>query len=371
MTRETTETINRIALLATGDEITNGDILNTNAQIIAQKLFSEGMHVGLHMTAPDNINEIETCIEYLLKTHDALIITGGLGPTSDDITRYALSKAINQPLIFNEESWENIIARFKVIGLGSPPEGNRQQALFPKDATILPNPVGSAPGCMAQSGKKNIFMLPGPPFECLPMVDKFVLPTLKQNGFKKTLFYDHWLLFGVSEGHIADQLDRIGKPFDCTTGYRLAYPYIEFKIYSNHEKDFNAFVSQAEKIITPYLISNGKQTASEMLIKNLENINFVLAIHDTATGGLLENVIETRKTVSHLDFRAEKPDIEIRGLTEFWQQKDTSDTQLEIHFSNGTVVKKQVPLRGRESRVKLYAVEYICHAILSETKDLL
>jgi nicotinamide-nucleotide amidase len=97
MTRDTAESNNRIALLATGDEITNGDILNTNAQIIAQKLFSNGMHVGLHMTSPDNTNEIEASIQYLLKTHHALIITGGLGPTSDDITRYALSKAINNP----------------------------------------------------------------------------------------------------------------------------------------------------------------------------------------------------------------------------------------------------------------------------------
>src|SRR3990167_2392698 len=100
MTRQTLSS-NKIALLATGDEIINGDILNSNAQEIAHCLFNHGMSIGIQMVAPDNLNEIETAIHFLLKNHRALIITGGLGPTSDDITRFAVSNALQSPLVFN------------------------------------------------------------------------------------------------------------------------------------------------------------------------------------------------------------------------------------------------------------------------------
>lgn len=364
MTRDTTATPNRIALLATGDEITNGDILNTNAQIIAQKLFSNGMHIGQHMTVSDNTSEIEQAITFLLSTHRALIITGGLGPTSDDITRYALGKALNRQLAFDDATWQSICDRFKTLGYqGEPPEGNRQQALFPDGAKIISNPSGTAAGCMIDHQEQLIFMLPGPPFECLPMVDTFVLPKLKQAQFSEILFYDHWLLFGVSESVIAEQLDALAKPYQCTTGYRLAYPYIEFKIYSNHEKDFRAFVALAEKALAPHLISDGKQTASSMLKKKIETLDFVLSIHDNATGGVFESLIKTPKNSANLDFFAEKPAVKILGLSEYWEEEDASDTSIEIQFSNGSTVKRNIPLRGRESRVKLFAVEYICEQI--------
>lgn len=356
---------NPIALLATGDEITNGDILNTNSQIIAQKLFSNGMRVGLHMAVRDDISEIEQAITQLLKNHRAIIMTGGLGPTSDDLTRYALSKAMHTPLSFNETVWNAICDRFKQLGYkGAPPEGNRQQALFPENATVIPNPGGTAAGCMLQKDNQFLFMLPGPPMECLPMVDAVVIPELKKSGFPEISYYDHWLLFGVSEGQIAEELDSIAKPFDCTTGYRLAYPYIEFKLYSNNQKDFKALVSLVEKVIAPNLISDGKLTASEMLRKKLDDLYSVLTISDTATGGLLESTIKTPKTAQHLDFSVtDNAQIVIKGLTEYWQAKETEHTHLEITFANKHTVRKQIPFRGRGIRVKQYAMEFICQQI--------
>ena len=354
---------NKIAILATGDEITNGDILNTNSQVIAQKLFKSGMQVGMHMSARDNIGEIEQCIVALLKTHRAVIITGGLGPTSDDITRYALSQALKQPLIFNEVVWETICKRFQFLGYtGTPPEGNRQQALFPEHATIIPNPDGTAAGCFSRHNNQIVFMLPGPPSECLPMVDAVVLPTLKEANFTEIVFYDQWLLFGVSEGHIAEKLDAIAKPFDCTTGYRLFYPYIEFKLYSNNQDDFNALVAVIEKEIAPYIIDTGKQTASALLIKKLMSLSSVLSIRDLATGGLLEHTLRTPETFSHLDFTPHvDPMVEIKGLEDFWQGGKNHQASIEITFANGPSLKKTIPFRG--SRVKHYAVEYICQQI--------
>src|SRR4051794_34592502 len=91
----------KFALLATGNELTSGDILNTNGQFIAKTLTEQGFTIGDHVICSDQESDIVTCINFLLSHHDVLIITGGLGPTSDDRTRNALSTAIKKPFVFN------------------------------------------------------------------------------------------------------------------------------------------------------------------------------------------------------------------------------------------------------------------------------
>ena len=258
MTRQKPFTSHLIALLATGDEICNGDILNSNSQEIAQQLFSNGIQVSMHMTVADNLPDLETAMHFLLKNHRALIITGGLGPTSDDLTRQALSHVLERPLIFDEATWQSIVERIHRFGIPTPPESNRQQALFPKDARIIPNPNGTAAGCMVQHEEQLIFMLPGPPTECLPMFNNAVLPALKNNHFQQIFHYQKWLLSGVSEAKLAEELDKIAQPFECTTGYRSFHPYLEFKLYSKNKEDFNALVPLIEKAITPYIAGDKK-----------------------------------------------------------------------------------------------------------------
>lgn len=370
MTRQTHAT-QKIALLATGDEISNGDIVNSNTREIAKKLFDLGMPIGMHAITSDNTGEIETAILFLLKNHDALIITGGLGPTSDDLTRYALSNACHRPLVFDTATWEMIVARLKRFGYPEPPQSNRQQALFPENATIIENPNGTAAGCMLEHEGKTIFMLPGPPAECLPMVDQVVIPTLTTKHFTKTFFHQSWLLFGVSEGQIAEVLDEIAKPFDCMTGYRLAYPYLEFKIYSENKTDFLKLCHLIEPNVAPHLISDGIQTASEALKTYLTNGQPSIQICDRATGGLLESTLKTPLNHQHLNFThdtnitADVPTFLITGLAEFWQQKlDCTLTEIEIDYFFQNVhekIKRNVPFRGE--RVKRYAVEWTCYII--------
>lgn len=368
--RRESHTSDKIALLATGDEITSGDILNTNSQEIAQRLTNNGMSVGNHMTTSDNVAEIESAIHFLLKTHRALIITGGLGPTSDDLTRYALAKAVNRPLVFDDATWEAICERHKLLGYtGALPEGNRQQALFPEGATIIPNPNGTAASCLVQHGEQIIFMLPGPPPECLPIVDNVVLEHLKKANFQHVSFRQSWMLFGVSEGKIAGELDAIAQPYDCTTGYRLFYPYIEFKLLSNHKKDFETVMPMIQTAVAPYIISEGKKTASMELHEKLKNINFSLGIRDDATGGSLESTLKTPSTCAHLNFAPTEntlPRVEITGLNEFWNGEKTIEAQIEIKFfakNFQNTLQRKIPYRGM--RIKLYAVEFICHQINS------
>jgi nicotinamide-nucleotide amidase len=366
-----TDIHHKIAILATGDEVVNGDINNSNTQEIAARLTNAGMQVRTHMAAPDTVKEIHQALAFLLKTHDALIITGGLGPTSDDLTRYALSEVLNRPLQFDTDTWNEICSRLKRFGYDAPPESNRQQALFPEGVEIISNPNGTAAGCMIKLNQQLIFMLPGPPGECLPMVENIAIPALKTAEFQQLSYHKKWLLLGASEGKLAEELDDIVKPFDCITGYRLFYPYIEFKINSNKKQDFDKVIPLIESSIKDYLTQNGEQTASMILKTLIAASKLHLAIDDRATGGALQAALEAPATRGYLhffpnQFAKDALRIEAQGLTEYWEQKnDSSRTNLYINIADRDRAQKidvEIPFRGG-TRVIHYAVEFICSKI--------
>lgn len=253
-----TTLVSRIALLATGNELTEGDILNTNGQKIAQLLVDNGLVVGLHVITSDDENDIVTALRFLLSSHQIVIITGGLGPTSDDRTRYALSTVLNKELLFDEISWKHICVRFAQLKR-VPHVSNRQQALFPAGAHIILNENGSAPGCAIDCQNKTIYMLPGPPGECLPMFEEAVLPTLiKQNaGGKRTKL--SWLLHGAVESEIAAMVDEIVKPYSLITGYRFERPYLQVKIYLQISNPIDEIYALVNNILQPYLVDGKKE----------------------------------------------------------------------------------------------------------------
>lgn len=360
----------RVALLATGDEITNGDILNTNAQAIAQQLTANNIDVGLHASTSDKQLEIKNAIVFLLKTHDSLIITGGLGPTSDDRTRYAISAALRKPLIFDALSWDNIVNRIKHFTSQTPPESNRQQALFPKGAHIFENPHGTAGGCGIYLQGKWIFMLPGPPNECLPMFQHHVLPTLIKANYPANLYRRNWLLYDVSEGQIATELDTLLDPYKVSTGYRIAYPYLEFKIQGKDQATFEKACQVVQARIAPHLLNDTQEPISQSLLKYLSLHKTPLSVDDNATGGMLETLLKTPETASIVHFSPEKNNaadlhLHVKGLTEYWQNEtNAKETRLSLHFAGkcNTQLEKIFLLRGKKTRLKV--IEYICAEIL-------
>ncbi len=361
----------KIALLATGDEIINGDILNTNGQRIAQQLIDHNLTVGNHLVAADGQAELVAAFEFLLRHHDVIISTGGLGPTSDDRTRYALSEVIDQPLEFHPDSWENISQRFRKHNL-TLDASNRQQALFPRGAYVLPNPHGSAPGCKATYGNKVIYLLPGPPAECMPMFAQHVLPELQRCLASDPVIMKKWRLFSVSEGEIAAKLDRALADYDCSTGYRLDYPYLEFKVRALQDSELDNLFSHIDTLVSPHLLSDPYQPASDMLIQFLQTHSLPVCIEDHATGGKLQAKILTPQTknilsfdrIEHADSKAIK--IKITGLEALWQQQEEpGQTELTIEFIAPTQQKVfQEKLPYRKERISAYAVEHIAHQIL-------
>lgn len=325
-----------IAILATGDEIVHGDTLNTNGHYIAHALSSEGLSLGFHLSCSDKEADILNCLKFLAKNHDIIIIIGGLGPTTDDLTRFALAKFTNTSLVQHTEALEHIKKRLQHAKIVLN-QGNLQQCLFPAEAQLLPNPNGSAVGCYYRWQDKTFILLPGPPRECLPMFNQYAFPLLQTTSHSQKQILK-WRIFGLPESEIAQTLEDALRDVDCQTGYRWESPYIEFKVRCKKE-----VVEQVKNIIdpilAPHIISSIDKKASDVLREYLVQLNTPVTIIDEATGGLLQNVL-TKPSLHHLlnfnGINKQGPYFHITGLDDYWQQKPiTGTTQLTIHFSNG------------------------------------
>ncbi|CEK09716.1 competence/damage-inducible protein A [Legionella hackeliae] len=352
-----------IALLATGDEIIHGDTLNTNSHYIAHALSSEGLPLGLQMACSDKEHEIHECFKFLTKHHDVIIAIGGLGPTSDDRTRFALAHFLKTKLIEFPDASEHIENRLRIFGrqLNA---GNRQQALFPMGATLLPNPNGTALGCSYQWQNKLYILLPGPPRECLPMFNDYVFPLLqtRQHSNKCIL---KWRLFGVAEGLIAEKLDKILADFDCQTGYRLETPYVEFKVRCKAEI-VAQIKERIDSVVAPYLISTIDKKASEQFCEQILQLKTPISIVDEVTGGLLQTLIQRPENYDLLQFNNCNSHTSIRfhlrGLEEYWHQRPISGkTQVYIDYSNSTQQGTEThELAHRSALVVHLAAEWLC-----------
>lgn len=350
------------ALLATGDEIVHGDTLNTNSQYIAKALSSEGLSLGLHMSCSDKEMDMVNCLNFLKQSHDTIIITGGLGPTSDDRTRYALASSIQEPLIEYPQAVQHIKNRLSPgnIALNV---GNMQQALFPSNATLLDNPYGSAMGCYGLWQDTLFILLPGPPAECLPMFNKEILPLLekKQHSNKQLL---KWLIFGFAESELAEMLDTALADLNCQTGYRLDVPYIEFK--ARCQPDLVKEVkSRIDALVGNHVISPAHKKASMVLKEIITEHQIPITIIDEVSGGRIQTLIDSPETHDLIHFYPDKKAVlsfHLTGLEAYWQKKAKGGmSQIKLHCQNKdfeATESKDLPYRS--DHVIQSATEWLC-----------
>ena len=355
-----------VGLLATGDELTNGEILNTNGQFIAQTLYDEGITVGAHCICGDNVNDIDHAIRYLFESHDVIILTGGLGPTDDDCTRAALAAATHSELVFHAPSWQAILQRTGGDMDLNVAQQNKQQAYFPAGADVLPNPNGTAAGCRMQYKGKHIFMLPGPPGECRPMYRNYVLPDILQLN-QHQQHHVSWRLFGIGESQLASDVTPMLKPFNIRPGYRWHYPYIDFKLHARVDADLKEASHALLPYLTQYIICTAQETASSELIQHLHDRQLTIQIQDDVTGGLLEHTLTTPVTRNKLDFKhqCQQPDISLKisGLVEYWQQNPTPiNSEFTLHTTIGDTTQSSTHMvKIRNRHITRYVVEYTAH----------
>ena len=193
-------------LIAVGTELLLGNIANTDAQMISQALSALGIHVYYHTVVGDNPQRARAAVEIARSRSDIIITTGGLGPTCDDLTKQVLADAFGKKLVFHQPSARRIESYFReYLPHRTMTENNYQQAMLPEGCTVLDNDWGTAPGCAFRSGGVTVIMLPGPPRECLAMLEHRVIPYLK--GLSDGVIASRTVkLFGIGEAAMESRL---------------------------------------------------------------------------------------------------------------------------------------------------------------------
>jgi len=364
--------LKRIGLLATGTEITQGEILNTDGQHAASIITQNGMLVGEHLVVDDDSLNLLRGFSWLLQHHDAIVSFGGLGPTSDDKTRFVIANLVKLPLAFNEACWHRITHRFQSRSIELT-ENNKQQAYFPQTATIIQNKNGSADGFYLTTKGKLIIALPGPPSECLPMFNEVVIDLLRSSGFTTGHTLKRWRLTGVSESSIAERTEKIAKKYDLIMGYRATAPYIDVKVLLTGTKEHFQAAEAIESIVCPYLVSYDHALLSDTLKTFVIENRIRLTLIDKATKGALAATLITPDTVpfitiSDKDIKPAPNGYLIEGLDRYWAGQKTGDTDVRVSSLHD---KKQIHKRTLfiRSDCRAVAVETICMILWSLLKE--
>ena len=197
-------------ILAIGTELLMGKIANTNARYISEQLNSMGVNVYYHSVVGDNPLRLKESIELAMKRCDLVIMTGGLGPTQDDLTKETVSAILGKKLTLHEESLKKIEMFFNKINRPMT-DNNKKQAYLPEGSIIIENNNGTAPGCIVGDCKNVVVMLPGPPSEMKPMFEDTVIPYLMEKcGYR--IVSKYLRVFGVGESQLEDKImDMVDK----------------------------------------------------------------------------------------------------------------------------------------------------------------
>ena len=254
-------------VLTIGTEITCGEIVNSNAAWVSQRLEEVGIRVFAHISVRDQANEIARALNVAESgAYDPVIVTGGLGPTTDDITRTCLAEFAGVPIEMDEDIWQALAEAHRKRGFATR-ESHRHQCEFPKGSERLNNPVGTALGFRQVIRGTTYFVLPGPPRELEGMWVEEVAPRLKDFVEDENFRWLHWTCLGKPESEIADLAEVAIEGTGLEIGYRAQVPYVKVKIFVDPDRDA-AVVRRLDHALDPFVIMRGGHDLAELVVKN-------------------------------------------------------------------------------------------------------
>lgn len=280
-------------LIMIGTELLLGQIIDTNASYIGEKLSEIGVDVYRKVTVGDNQSRIVNVIKESLTRCDVVICSGGLGPTVDDMTRESVSEATDSPLVYHPELYKKIFERLEKRGV-KVSENNKKQALLPEGSIPIHNPVGTAPGFIKEYNSKYIICLPGVPFELRPMFEETVIPFLCQKfGIQNRLYIRVLKVYGLGESRIDYKLGDLLYSSSPTIGL-LASPEcvrIRLAVKESSPETANQVLDEMENKIhqcLPGLVLSGEDYSLEKALdKVLVDLNKHITVIDAQTAGMV------------------------------------------------------------------------------------
>lgn len=284
-----------VALVSIGTEITRGELVDTNSQWLADRLTELGHHVVEMATVDDDPLRIGAVVQQLSVRHDAIIATGGLGPTTDDLTAAAVARLLGLPLVRDEAALREVEQRLAVRGRVLTPSGAKQADL-PAGSEVLSNRIGTAPGFAVTVGSARAFFLPGVPVEMSTMFDEEVAPRLpRARGYRCAL---RLRCFGLPESEVNDRLAGIEPQHQVVLGYRATFPEIEVKVLAEAatSKDAHARCRAAADAVKSRLgpkivYGEGDVSLASAVGELLRSRGLTFGLAESCTGGLVSELI--------------------------------------------------------------------------------
>lgn len=281
----------KLEMICTGEEVLSGQILDTNAAWFASTMMDEGIEVQRRITVGDRLEDLMNV--FIERSHhaDVILVNGGLGPTSDDLSSEAMALANNEPLVENR-IWRERIEVWFANNQRIMPASNLKQALLPQSAIMVDNPVGTACGFRVKLNRAWLFFTPGVPFEFKRMVrDEFI--SFIRSEFKlkgNNAQVKKLLTLGYGESALQDKLNAIDLPEGMTLGYRSFMPYIEIKIFCRGENAINLsseLIAQMHSLLGTAIVAENKTSLAEQIHTLLISSGQSLSLAESCTGGML------------------------------------------------------------------------------------
>ncbi|EPY5223270.1 CinA-like protein [Klebsiella quasipneumoniae] len=278
-----------VEMLSTGDEVLHGQIVDTNAAWLADFFFNQGLPLTRRNTVGDDLDALVAILRERSEQADVLIVNGGLGPTSDDLSALAAATAKGEGLILHPE-WLDTMTRFFAERGRPMAESNRKQAEIPASAEMINNPVGTACGFAIQLNRCLMFFTPGVPSEFKVMVEQEILPRLRQRfTLPEPPVCLRLTTFGRSESELAQNLNPLTLPPGVVMGYRSSMPIIELKLTGPAEQRdaMLALWPEVRKVAGDSLIFEGTEGLPAQIARSLQERQLSLTLSEQFTGGLL------------------------------------------------------------------------------------
>lgn len=291
-------------IITIGDEILNGTTVDTNSAFISLELNKIGIDVRERISISDTKEHILYTLNQYTGKFPLILITGGLGPTKDDITKYAIAEFFNSKLVFDENIYHEIEKRFKKLGLIMTAK-NRSQAMVPDLCTAIENTMGTAPGIVLEKANSVIISMPGVPYEMKEMLVRNIIPLLKKKFTLQVIIHKHIMTSGIGESSIADKIEDIENKLPPHIG--LAYlpsPGIvklrlTAKAFLNDKKnseaelkgEVNTFAHAIISRLEKYVFGFDGETLESAIGKRLIQLQATVSTAESCTGGNIAHKI--------------------------------------------------------------------------------
>jgi nicotinamide-nucleotide amidase len=286
-----------VSIITIGDELLIGQVIDTNSAWMAQALGHAGFQVKRRVAVGDLKEDIEKALDEEQEYADIILITGGLGPTADDITKPLLAKYFGGTLVTNEAALENVKHLFLQVFKRELTDRNIKQAEVPDNCVVIQNKRGTAPGMMFKKGNKVFVSMPGVPHEMQGMMTDEVIPYLKKNFQTTSLLHRTMVTFGIGESSIADKLIDFenGLPANTKLAYLPNYGMVRLRLTQadGEEQELEKLFASLQELLQEHFVTDADEKMELVLSRLLVARKKTISTAESCTGGLIAHTLTT------------------------------------------------------------------------------